>query len=138
MRVYECVIIFDVQMADAARDTVIEETSQIITNSGGSMVEVVPFGVRKLSFEIKGRTRGDYRILRFNSGSDILSRVDRMLRLKDEVLRFMIGRYEPPKLSKKKSRKPKVVAQENIAETEGEDHGKPEQSTVDREPDPTA
>ncbi len=134
MRLYECVLIFDVQMTDGARDGLIQEVTAIITDSGGSLVEAVPFGVRKIAFEVKGRTRGDYRIIRFTTSGQTLQRLDRFLRLKEDVIRYMVSRYYPPKAaedSKRKDRqKPKV---EEAAQPEGvTEHGQFEQSVSDR------
>ena len=137
LTVYESVVIFDVQMTDDARETVLKDMSGMITASGGSVHEIVPYGIRKLAMDLKGRNRGDYRILRFAAGGDILQKIDRTLRLKDEVLRFLITRYYPPK--PKKVRKKKLKVDAAPAEPEGEvAHGKPEQSVADREHNPTA
>ena len=139
VRRYECVIIVDVQMADDAREVLLKEVGGIVADTGGSVIEVVPFGIRKLGVELKGRTRGDYRVMRFQSGGETLQRLERALRLKDDVLRFMIARYETLRLKRKtKPRKPKKV-EAAIAETEGEaSHGKSEQSIPDRQHNATA
>ena len=138
MQLYECVIVFDVQMADTARESFMEELSGAITLSGGEVRETIPFGIRPLSMELKGRTRGDYRVIRFVIGLETLQRMDKLLRLKDTVLRFMITRYHPPKPKKEKVKKPKPDEQDQ-PETEGEaSDGKSEQSTAHRESDPAA
>lgn len=135
---YECVLIFDVQLADSGRESILKEIESVVTSNGGSIVETAPFGIRTLTFELKGRTRGDYRILRFNAIGDTLQRLDRMLRLKDEVLRFLITKYQPPK-PKKERKKPKK-SESGQTETEGEvvSHGKSEQGVADRESDTSA
>lgn len=136
MQQYECVIVFDVQMADTARESFMEELSGAITQSGGEVRETIPFGIRMLSIELKGRTRGDYRIVRFVIGAETLQRMERMLRLKEDVLRFLITRYQPPKPKKVKKPKPEDDVQ---TETEGEvSDGKSEQSAAHRESDTAA
>ena len=137
MRLYECVIIFDVQAADAVRDTMLKEFSGVVADSGGTVQEIVPFGIRTLALELKGRHRGDYRIVRFSTGGETLQRIDRMLRLKEEVLRFMVARYTPPKPKKEKPNKKKDESGQT--EIEGEvGHGKSEQGVPDRQPDAAA
>ncbi len=129
-RLYECVLIFDVQMPDDAREKIVAEIKTIITESGGTITDVTPFGIRKLTFEIKGRTRGDYRVVRFASGNDTLAKMDRLLRLKEEVVRFMLTKFIPPK-PKKESKKRKKL---ELAKAEGEVvDGKSEQSVADGE-----
>ena len=134
MIVYECVLIFDVQMVDAGRETILKEISDLVAGGGGAVVETVPFGVRPLTIELKGRTRGDYRVIRFTAPGDTLQRLDRMLRLKDDVLRFLVTKYYPPKPKKERKKKPKKD-ESGQTETEGEvtSHGKSEQSISDRE-----
>lgn len=137
MQQYESVIIFDVQVTDSVRDAVLAEVGGIVTGSGGAVREVVPFGVRPLSFEIKGRTRGDYRIVRFAAAADSLQKMDRLLRLKEEVLRHMVTRYFPPKPRKESPRKKKAATEQ--VESEGEvSHGKSEQGSLGRQPDAPA
>lgn len=134
-RLYESVLIFDVQMADADREKMLGEVKTLIAESGGEVREVVPFGIRKLAFELKGRQRGDYRIVRFTSGSETLQKMDRVLRLKEEVLRYMVTKYIPPK-PKKESHKKK---RDESAQTEGEvTDGKSEQGVADGEHHPAA
>lgn len=135
---YECVLIFDVQMADAARDGILNEIAGIVTGSGGAVTETVPFGIRSLAIDLKGRTRGDYRILRFSTGGETLQRLDRLLRLKEEVLRFLVTKYYPPKPKKERPKKSNK-GESGQPETEGEkSNGKSEQSVSDREPHPAA
>lgn len=137
--VYECVLIFDVQMADVGRETILKEMTDMVSTGGGAVVATEPFGVRPLTLELKGRTRGDYRIVRFTAPGDTLQRLDRMLRLKDEVLRFLVTKYYPPKPKKERKKKPKKD-ESGQTEPEGEatSHGKSEQSTSDRQPDAAA
>ena len=133
-RKYECVIIFDVQLADAARDAILKDISGIIAGTGGEVVEVAPHGVRALATDLKGRTRGDYRIVRFTTGPETLQRVDRTLRMKEEVLRFMVTKNIPVKPRKHRARKPKPAKTVEPTPTEGEArHGKSEQGIPDRE-----
>lgn len=131
LNVYECVVIFDVQLADAAREAAMKELTDAVESCGGSVVETVPFGIRPLSFELKGRLRGDYRIVRFVPAGDVLQRIDKILRLKDDVLRFMVTKYYAPKPKKVRVKKQKP-ADDAAAEGETVD-GKSEQSTADRE-----
>lgn len=138
-RKYECVVIFDVQMTDVARDAILKELEQIVTTTGGQVLETEPFGIRTLTIDLKGRHRGDYRIVRFTTGPETLQRIDRLLRMKEEVLRFMVTKIltvRPRKVRVKKPPKEKEVRKE---ETEGEVvHGKSEQSVSDREHHPSA
>lgn len=138
MQVYEGVLIFDVQMADDARDALLKDLDGVIAETGGAVREVVPFGIRTLAMDIKGRQRGDYRIVRFTTGGETLQRVDRMLKLKEEVLRYMVVRYQPPKPRRDPPKKPKKAVS-GQTESEGEvGNGKSEQSVADRQSDTTA
>lgn len=137
-RKYECVIIFDVQMLDEAREAILKDVSGVITSTAGQVSEVAPYGIRTLEVDLKGRTRGDYRIVRFTSGPETLQKLDRMLRMKEEVLRYLITKHILTKPKRQKVRKPKPVSAES-APSEGEvAHGKSEQSVSDREHHPAA
>ncbi|MCB9556432.1 MAG: 30S ribosomal protein S6 [Deltaproteobacteria bacterium] len=62
---------------------------QVIEAGSGQLMRVENWGKRKLAYEIKKSSRGIYLYWRYLSPPNLISEVERNLRLIDQVIRFM-------------------------------------------------
>lgn len=76
-----------------ARDAVAKEAKQQIEAAGTLKHENV-WGLRKLAYEIGGRTEADYRWFRFEAPTELLEQLDHNLKIADGVLRFRIFKVD--------------------------------------------
>ncbi len=90
MRDYEALVILKAggTEQDVARNaTHLEEP---IKKVGGSVTSSQGMGRRKLAFRISRQTEGYYYLLRFQAPTEQLGELERLFRLNESVVRFMI------------------------------------------------
>jgi len=70
-----------------------EAKKQIET--GGTLKDENNWGLRKMAYEIQGRTEADYRWYRFEAPTELLDSLDHNLKIADGVLRFRVFKVDP-------------------------------------------
>jgi small subunit ribosomal protein S6 len=92
---YDLVLLLDPQAEDAARAKIVADTRSSITGQG-ELLRHDEWGERALTYPIDRRTSARYHLMQFHAANtDLLSGLDRTLRLADEVLRFRIIKLAP-------------------------------------------
>ena len=94
MRKYELMYIVKPSLDEEARTAVIEKLHAILTDNGATIDSVDEWGLRDLAYEIKDLTKGYYVVTNFTSNEQALSEFDRLTRINNDVLRFMIVRLD--------------------------------------------
>jgi small subunit ribosomal protein S6 len=92
---YDLVLLLDPQAEQAVREKLVADTRASI-DAQGELLRHDEWGERALSYPIDRRTSARYHLMQFHAGSaELLSGLDRTLRLADEVLRFRIIKLAP-------------------------------------------
>jgi small subunit ribosomal protein S6 len=92
---YDLVLILDPEAAEDTRAKIVADSRGAI-EAGGELTRHDEWGERPLAYPIAHRTSGEYHLLQFHAGgSDLLSGLDRSLKIADEVLRFRIIKLRP-------------------------------------------
>lgn len=95
MRPYEVMYVLSPKVEDeAAVDALIEKFKGIITQMGGEVTKVDKWGRRRLAYEIKGFTEGFYVVMDFNSEAAAAQELERVLKITDEVIRYLLVRAD--------------------------------------------
>lgn len=95
MRPYELMLILDPSVeGDEAVDAQLSRFVNVIQTGGGELEKVDKWGKRRLAYEIDGNTEGYYTVVEFQSGSDAVSELDRVLKITDGVIRHLLVRKE--------------------------------------------
>ena len=94
MKAYELMLLTDSSLDEEARAAVLEKAKGVMTSDGGTVDEVDDWGKRSLAYEIDDRTDAEYAVFQFHSTADAVAELDRVLRITDPVIRFMIVRRE--------------------------------------------
>ena len=94
MKAYELMLMNDPSLDEDARASLMEKVQGIITADGGTVESFDDWGKRKLAFEVDDLTEGAYSVIQFHATAEIVAELDRVLRITDPVLRFMIVRLE--------------------------------------------
>jgi small subunit ribosomal protein S6 len=89
MRKYEIMYIVRTDLEEAAVQAVVEKF-QGIMNNGGEVTKHNVMGKRRLAYEINKNRDGIYVLVNFTATPEIVKELDRVLRITDEVIRFMI------------------------------------------------
>lgn len=97
---YDLVLMLDTGAEDARRAEILSLVEDAI-GKGGEIVNKQDWGARATAYEIGHKKDADYHLLQFHGTPELLSQLDRSLRITDEVVRFRIiklapGTPEPP------------------------------------------
>ncbi len=93
MNKYESVIIINPNLETESIKALIEKFSNLINNNGKvSSVEEV--GKKKLAYEIKKNKEGYYIIFKFESKPEAIAELERIYRITDEVIKFIVVKEE--------------------------------------------
>ena len=94
MRPYDLMVIINPGLDKEATEAVIEKAKGLITQGGGEITNVNKWGKRRLAYEINGNTDGFYVVIDFNADNETTTEVDRVLKITEEVVRFLLVRKE--------------------------------------------
>lgn len=93
MNKYESVFIINPSVEDAGVKTLIQKFSDLI-NSDGKVESVDELGKKKLAYEIKKNTEGNYVVLNFEANPAVVAELERIYRIADEVMKFITIRKD--------------------------------------------
>jgi small subunit ribosomal protein S6 len=92
---YDLVLLLDPQADDATRAKLLTDTRASIS-ARGELLRHDEWGERALTYPIERRASARYHLMQFHvTDTELLSSLDRTLRLADEVLRFRIIKLAP-------------------------------------------
>ena len=92
MRHYEAVIIYDLAFEPQAIQGHLDKALGVITSNDGTVGPIDRWGRRPFAYEVKHKREGYYVIVSFQSETEGLNALDRLLSLADEVLRHKLIR----------------------------------------------
>jgi len=90
LRDYELVLIINPEVVEEKFDSIIDNASQLITNSGGLVSEVERWGKRRLAYPIEHFGEGTYVLTRFKLKPTISKELEASLRISEDVLRHLL------------------------------------------------
>ena len=110
MRKYECFFIIDADHPDDAIAVVDDKVKAVVDGNGGTVLDYVPWGKKKLAYPVKKRTRGHYVLMEFAGDSKLVAELERNMRLDERVLKFITvlleDRFDPQAEQEKASKVP--------------------------------
>jgi small subunit ribosomal protein S6 len=93
VRKYE--VVFIVKPAEEeVVSTVVTKFENLITNNGGTIEKIDRWGKKRLAYEIKDHTEGYYTIIYFASEPQVVFELERVMKITDDVLKYMVVREE--------------------------------------------
>ena len=90
MRDYEVVYIFDTTVEESKVDEKLERFNALATGGGGEVTTVDRWGARPLAYPIAKKTAGNFVVVQFRAVGDALPEFERMMKLDDDLLRYLI------------------------------------------------
>ena len=94
MNAYEILLILKPELEEEAYLGTVEKFTNLIANNQGEIVSVDKWGKRRLAYEIDDRREGFYTLVNFKGLAATAQELDRVLKITDEVLRYLITRKE--------------------------------------------
>lgn len=93
MNKYESVIIINPNLEEAAIKALIEKFSNLI-NTDGKVNSVEELGKKRLAYEIRKNKEGYYVVFKFEAKPELISELERVYRIADEVIKFIVVKEE--------------------------------------------
>ena len=90
MRLYEVVYILDPALEEDAVAAKLEKFHELAISNGGEIAAVDHWGARQLAYPINGEGTGYYVVAQFTAAPDALPEFERLLKLDDEVMRYLL------------------------------------------------
>jgi len=89
MRRYETFYITDPDISEDERTPVLQRIEEIVSEQNTFIIDVDDWGMRKLAYEIKKKTRGYYVRLDYCGTGDLVNEIERFFRIDDRVIKYM-------------------------------------------------
>ena len=93
MNKYESIIIINPNLEEEAIKALIEKISNLI-NTDGKVSSVEEVGKKKLAYEIKKNKEGFYVVFKFEANPELITELERVYRITDEVIKFIVVKEE--------------------------------------------
>ena len=93
MNKYESVIIINPSLEDAKIKELVEKFSKMI-NENGKLEKVEDMGKKKLAYPVQKQTEAFYEVLSFEAEPAFIAELERVYRITDEILKFIVVRKE--------------------------------------------
>lgn len=90
MRLYEVVYILDPVLDESAVTTKLEKFHDLATAQGGEVSAIDHWGSRQLAYPINKQETGYYVVAHFTAVAEALPEYERLLKLDDEVMRYLL------------------------------------------------
>ena len=98
MREYELYLVIDADAEEEAVEAIVEKVTQLISagygKTPGEVVKVEARGTRRLTYPIKKKSQGQDVIVNFKSPQQALAEIERVLKLDEQVLRYLLLRTD--------------------------------------------
>lgn len=94
MRKYEAMYILRPDLDEEAVKASVERFSNLVIQQGGEIVKAEPWGKRRLAYLIEGFKEGNYVLMNFNAEASVPAELERVLKITDTIIRYMIIRED--------------------------------------------
>jgi small subunit ribosomal protein S6 len=132
MRLYEIVYIFDASLDEENINRRLEKYHKLATGESGQVNAVDHWAIRQLAYPIRRKRTGYYVVAQFTADPANLPEMERVLKLDEELMRFLIVLNEGEPTSGMS-----IVAQRPVSERpEDEDEDEEEEEEDDDEESP--
>lgn len=94
MRTYELMLLLSPELEEEAVEALLARTTEIVTSRNGEITNIDKWGKRRLAYEVQDHTEGFYVVIKFKADNEATTEVDRVLKITEEVLRFLLVRTD--------------------------------------------
>jgi small subunit ribosomal protein S6 len=91
---YDLVLLLDPQAGEATRAKIVADARKAI-EARGELLRHDEWGDRALAYPIDHKSGAEYHLLQFHATPELLSTLNRTLRITDEVVRFRVIKLAP-------------------------------------------
>jgi small subunit ribosomal protein S6 len=91
---YELTYIVNAVLSDQQIKEVVARVTRNIQENGGEIIEVDEWGTRRLAYPIRKKRNGYYVNVYFRAPGEAIARLERLLEIDDDILRYLTLRYD--------------------------------------------
>ncbi|MFV0625882.1 MAG: 30S ribosomal protein S6 [Alphaproteobacteria bacterium] len=91
---YESVIITRQDLTPTQVSGIVSDLTDSLTSNGGQVVRVDNWGLKNLAYRIKKNRKGYYNLLNISAPAAAIAEYQRLLKLNEDVIRFMTIKVE--------------------------------------------
>jgi small subunit ribosomal protein S6 len=91
---YEVVYIFDSALPEDRINEKLERFHELLTSQGGDITATDHWGRKQMTYAIKKKQAGYYVVAQFRSPGTALPEFERLLKLDEELLRYLLVAHE--------------------------------------------
>ncbi len=106
---YEFTYILNPVLEEDKYKEAVEKVSALITTNGGEIEEVDEWGLRPFAYNIDKKGNGYYVNMYFTAPAEAIAKIDRVLRIDDDVLRHIALKYDAKMLRHRELQKKNEV-----------------------------
>jgi len=106
MNKYEVMYVIDATLEESARNELISYFSGIVEKNAGTIDRIDEWGKRRLAYAINYKTEGYYVLMYIQAPSELPRELERNFQINDNVLRYLVIRYEGELPAKREPLKP--------------------------------
>ena len=89
MREFEVMFILEPNEKEVI-DKNVKEVEEVIKKNGGKIESIDQWGKKRLAYEIRDLEEGYYVLITFSAAASCVKELDRVMRIKENILRHMI------------------------------------------------
>jgi small subunit ribosomal protein S6 len=92
---YESTVSFHPDLGEAGVKDLVDRIQEIVAGSGGSVRQVVEWGLRDLAYPIRRQRRGTFWVVVYDGDGSVVNELERNLRISEQVLRYITVKIDP-------------------------------------------
>ncbi len=93
MNYYEKVMILDSNLDDSVAEETVAKIRDVITKQGGEIFNTENWGRRKLAYELNKHQKGNYFLLTFKAPPSTIQELEKICKVIDSIIKFMVVRH---------------------------------------------
>ncbi len=121
MRQYETMVLLSPELTDETVEEKISGFEKKVTEGGGEVLNVDRWGKKRLAYPIQRQRHGIYFIVTYHSEPEVVTDIERDMRIDEETWRYMTVRMDEVLLRKLEKNAKSAAAREREGASEGGD-----------------
>lgn len=94
MNSYESIYVLRPTLEEEGIKAMVERFSNLVTSEGGELESIDEWGQRRLAYPIEDFREGYYVLMNFKASSEFPSELERIYKITDDVLRYIVIRND--------------------------------------------
>lgn len=91
---YELMYIINPVLNEEQTADIVKRVDAYLTDNGATIDQTNVIGSQRLAYPIEKKRNGYYVVVNFSSAGDFIAKLDRALRINDDIMRHLLLRYD--------------------------------------------